>query len=110
MFKRFIDYFYKQNTEIEQIKPTTLLDEKQVRQRARSFDEKYKTACYCDGRDIECAICLSFVKIGSKYKSLRCSHVYHEECIKNWVVYKNKQTCPMCNSMILGMNEMIVKG
>ena len=90
--------------------PRTELSDLQIRRRGSSFDEKYTTRNVYTQDDMECSICLSFINDGDKHKILKCDHIYHEDCIKNWVVYKNKQTCPMCNSFIQGMNEAIVKG
>ena len=93
--------------------PKSNLSDKQLRQRTRSFDEKYDTIHVClteNNIKDECAICIEEIQDGDKCKILQCNHVYHENCIKKWVVFKNKQTCPMCNTFIQGMNESIIKG
>ena len=93
--------------------PRTDLTDKQVRQRNRSFDEKYESIHVCTPPNIhddDCAICVEPIKENDMCKILGCNHVYHVNCIKKWVVFKNKQTCPMCNSFIQGMNEYIIKG
>ena len=120
MYKRLIGYFqhifpinfYDSNSESESpTTPRTDLDDKQIRQRSRSFDNKYTTKIETeDTTENECAVCICFINKGHKYKELECAHKYHEQCIKNWVVHKNKQTCPMCVTFIQGMNETIVKG
>lgn len=124
MFRRFINYFQHiyptdLNSEIlteedtDDINtPITLLTEKQTKQRSRSFDEKYNNIHVCDDNlfDEECSICLENICINDIYKKLNCGHIYHKTCIKNWIVYKNKQTCPLCNTLVNGMNEFIIKG
>ena len=47
-----------------------------------------------------CSICLSDMSIGSPCKAIpSCKHLYHPECIDNWL--KNKKTCPLCLSEAL---------
>lgn len=115
MIKRLLDYFQNISSpsepEPEIIIPKTNLNNKQIRQRSQSFDDKYTTKIATqEMEEIDCSVCLSLIKNGNKYKELKCNHKYHEACIKNWVVYKNKQKCPMCVTFIQGMNETIVKG
>ena len=119
MFRRIINYILTTDTasvEPEPIAavqvntPRTILSEKQIRTRSRSFDDKYENVKSSSSYG-ECPICLlDFNDNDLHCKRLKCNHLYHESCIKNWVVYKNKQTCPMCNNHIQGMNEAIVKG
>ena len=48
--------------------------------------------------DLNCIICLSGFKIGDKEVTLPCLHMFHSNCIKNWL-YENKW-CPLCKSEI----------
>ena len=98
------------NRDIVPTNITCVLSDRQIRLRSKSFDEKYKTVLAKEEKCTDCAICLGGIKENDKYKELECKHKYHEQCIRNWVVIKNKQKCPMCNSLICGMNEIIVKG
>ena len=41
-----------------------------------------------------CIICLSDLEIGDKVTSLPCLHIFHTDCIKNWL--QNKNHCPIC--------------
>jgi len=42
----------------------------------------------------ECSICLEVFQKGNKIISLPCAHIYHNNCIKNWLLKKN--FCPIC--------------
>lgn len=41
-----------------------------------------------------CVICLEDVVVGSRVRSLPCSHVYHAQCIRVWL--RRKNACPCC--------------
>ncbi|CAN7096406.1 unnamed protein product [Brassica rapa subsp. narinosa] len=50
--------------------------------------------------DDSCCICLE--KFGEKKRAIRkleCSHMFHLECIKQWL--KVKSTCPLCQSSVV---------
>lgn len=51
----------------------------------------------CKKDDAECSICLE-TTIGSKTQTLACSHVFHDDCIKPWLV-RNK-SCPLCRGCV----------
>ena len=42
----------------------------------------------------ECCICLQNFKIGDNFISLPCIHIFHSECIINWMELNN--VCPLC--------------
>ena len=42
----------------------------------------------------KCIICLAELKIGEKESTLPCLHIFHSNCIENWL--KQKRTCPIC--------------
>lgn len=72
-------------------------EEKEKEEEARSPSEFIQT---CDvvimDPDRTCAICLN-----SMFKGVRmhkCKHVYHEECIAEWLA--KKFTCPMCRETV----------
>lgn len=55
-----------------------------------------------------CVVCLSEFQIGDIISALPCCHVFHTECINNWL--KNELSCPVCKfevtlSSIIGENN-----
>jgi hypothetical protein len=42
----------------------------------------------------DCSICLSELKMNEKFIHLKCKHLFHEKCIKDWL--KTKNQCPIC--------------
>ena len=45
----------------------------------------------------ECSICYVDYKFHSKIrKIIKCSHIYHEDCIKEWIIEYDNKTCPLC--------------
>ena len=49
-----------------------------------------------------CIICLEDFKNGDKAIILPCIHIFHTECIKNWL--KTQDTCPICKFKLTGEN------
>ncbi|KAJ9166944.1 hypothetical protein P3X46_021633 [Hevea brasiliensis] len=45
---------------------------------------------------LECSICLDQLSIGSEGRRLPCSHLYHGNCIEEWL--KKSKTCPLCRA------------
>ena len=45
--------------------------------------------------DKNCVICQEEFKKGDNYIILPCMHLFHSNCIKEWINVKNK--CPICN-------------
>jgi hypothetical protein len=43
----------------------------------------------------QCNICLEPVKISEKLKKLKCSHIFHELCLKPWLTTQSTK-CPVC--------------
>jgi len=46
------------------------------------------------GQAMECSICFEKYKEAEELKFTPCRHLFHEECLKNWL--KVKRTCPLC--------------
>ena len=46
----------------------------------------------------ECVICLEEMTEDQMLTLVRCSHIYHKECLEKWI-YKNS-ICPLCDYLI----------
>lgn len=51
----------------------------------------------------QCNICMEEYKIDDYVIKLKCKHLFHKECIKDWLC-KEKITCPVCR---MDVREMI---
>ncbi|RID53826.1 hypothetical protein BRARA_G01196 [Brassica rapa] len=51
------------------------------------------------GQAEKCVICLDELKCNDEASTLACGHDFHYECIKNWLMVKNK--CPLCKQQAL---------
>ena len=56
------------------------------------------TKSTCDNKDEICAVCKSEIEIDNDIVTLECKHVFHSECISEWVKYKSE--CPVCRAEI----------
>lgn len=52
-----------------------------------------------EGEGEICVVCQEEYEAGLTIGTLKCGHVYHEKCIKKWLVQKN--LCPICRSTAL---------
>jgi len=49
----------------------------------------------------ECSICYTNYKFYSRIrKIIKCPHIYHEDCIKKWIIEYNNKTCPLCRCTV----------
>lgn len=58
------------------------------------------------GRENECPICMSELKaneIASWSFSERCSHIFHHECIKEWLL--RHANCPFCREVYMPVDR-----
>jgi hypothetical protein len=46
----------------------------------------------------ECIICLEKMKENEKLMILKCTHIYHHECLSSWL--SKKSICPLCDTNI----------
>ncbi|XP_009626395.1 E3 ubiquitin-protein ligase CIP8-like [Nicotiana tomentosiformis] len=46
----------------------------------------------------ECVICMEKMEVGSEARKMPCSHVYHGNCLMNWLVVK--RVCPLCRFVL----------
>jgi len=54
---------------------------------------------------LECSICLEELEPGEKLswsRSLKCEHVFHEECLMSWLMAHDE--CPYCRTEMIGEN------
>lgn len=47
----------------------------------------------------ECSICLAKFRLRQRVIALKCSHVYHEKCLREW--FKNQKICPTCRQEVV---------
>ena len=45
-----------------------------------------------------CGICLEKIRKFDKKYITNCNHIFHFKCMKNWLYYENKKTCPQCRN------------
>ncbi|ESN97593.1 hypothetical protein HELRODRAFT_127848, partial [Helobdella robusta] len=45
-----------------------------------------------------CPICLEAFKDGSFVFQLQCGHVFHQQCVEEWL--KNVKSCQICRSQL----------
>ena len=46
--------------------------------------------------NFECSICFDEFKDNELLKQLKCTHIFHKECLSQWLLNENK--CPNCNN------------
>lgn len=56
----------------------------------------------------ECSICLSELVIGQPALRIPCGHLYHEECVEDWL--KKSNECPVCRFELPTDNAEYEKG
>ena len=55
-----------------------------------------------DSEKKNCVICLEDFKIGDKTTILPCIHLFHSNCIQNWL--KSQNSCPICKFKLTDEN------
>ncbi|XP_010485324.2 PREDICTED: E3 ubiquitin ligase BIG BROTHER-like [Camelina sativa] len=65
------------------------------------IDENLRRRTYENSNDETepCVICQQKLKNGEEAAKLDCEHDFHFECIKSWLMVKNK--CPLCNQKVV---------
>lgn len=72
---------------------------RRYRQIANNMEERFPDATEEEiDRNQDCVICREPLWEGSKAKKLPCSHVFHIDCLRSWLVMQ--QCCPMCRADI----------
>lgn len=49
---------------------------------------------FCAGDSVMCTVCLDDIADGARIVTLPCAHLYHVECIAEWL--RKKSICPQC--------------
>ena len=65
-------------------------------------ETQIEDASKLDPEKKNCIIYLEDFKNGDKTIILPCIHIFHSECIKNWL--KTQNTCPICKFKLTGEN------
>ncbi|CAM8911098.1 unnamed protein product [Rhodiola kirilowii] len=53
--------------------------------------------------DEPCAVCLNLFEEEDAVRRLRCCHVFHAECIDEWIEHDHVNvTCPLCRAALAG--------
>ena len=52
-----------------------------------------------------CNICLDEMKEGEKLSKLECEHIYHYDCVHEWVEKNPQLSCPLCRADIHARRE-----
>ncbi|KAE9552878.1 hypothetical protein FO519_003905 [Halicephalobus sp. NKZ332] len=69
--------------------------EEKRKARVKGLLEQLKTDNFEEGQeDDECAICMIDFEVGEATRRLPCNHVYHLQCIDDWLL--RSFTCPSC--------------
>lgn len=85
------------------------------RQIIKSLQEKYKIKinynAYFNNKENEeennfCCICLQQYKIEENVIEMSCNHLYHSECIEEWL--NNNPTCPICRTDVINENNNVI--
>ncbi|KAI9070650.1 hypothetical protein K1719_047388 [Acacia pycnantha] len=59
--------------------------------------------------EVDCAVCLNKIGEGDEVRVLRCEHVFHRECLNQWVGLRNF-TCPLCRHFFGSGFRSVVNG
>ena len=77
------------------VRLTTIEFEKQVDILSMSHSNREKYGI----EDTTCSICQEEIKCRQHFGILKCGHIYHKRCIKEWLVERCEQpTCPCCRN------------
>ncbi len=68
--------------------------------------DKYQQQLVAYSACTSCSICISDFKTREKVRALpKCGHIFHDRCIRKWLVEKNATFCPLCHSHVfMGQN------
>jgi len=49
-------------------------------------------------KELQCTICMGYLKLNCQVKQIPCNHYFHEHCLVPWL--KMNATCPNCREII----------
>lgn len=84
-----VNYFIEESRD-EAIRPANELVEEDL--------EKVKIEETELGSDCVCVICMEKMDVGSEATKMPCSHIYHGNCLMNWLGVK--RVCPTCRFVL----------
>ena len=64
-----------------------------------------KTKRYNEEDSEKCTICFDIVKLNEEVCDLKCKHVFHYVCLKNWLITAPQLKCPNCNLIVFQQPE-----
>lgn len=82
----FLDFTYTELNELNDVKVTLTKEQ---------FDKFEKKKVSESNKLTNCSICMDNYELDEIIVTLKCNHVYHENCIENWLC-NQKVTCPIC--------------
>lgn len=53
------------------------------------------------GKEEECSICKHTFEQGNQTSILSCQHLFHETCIKRWLIESKRKDCPLCRKIVV---------
>jgi hypothetical protein len=68
---------------------------------SHSDEEASKSSPFC----FECSICLHGLDEGNMAFTAKCEHVYHRQCIHQWVISR-RTDCPNCRAEIVSLASL----
>ncbi|KAI3447033.1 hypothetical protein Pfo_003698 [Paulownia fortunei] len=52
-----------------------------------------------------CTVCMEGFRLGGAGKQVPCGHVFHENCISQWLSIHN--SCPLCRGKVSGAGKVV---
>ncbi|CAN6479454.1 unnamed protein product [Victoria cruziana] len=79
-----------------------MLSEIEVSKRLKEMETVSHVVACNEQEEWKCTVCMEGWEVdgrgGDEVKLLSCSHMYHTNCIAEWLAYKN--LCPLCRSSV----------
>ena len=74
-----------------------------IKEKIKTYRKKIKSTNFEGVEGEMCTICLEEFIQQENVIILKCTHVFHEECINEWL--EKKPSCPNCNQNVYNENE-----